>query len=90
MLFRSGPILRAAVPSRHASHAPVWSVVGHSISQVNRRAVDQPAPLPAVPLAPLILAGLLVLLAGLLAPERPADQAAICQRHAGAVACRVW
>jgi hypothetical protein len=31
-----------------------------------------------------------LLLAVLLAPERPRDQAAICQRHAGPVACRVW
>jgi hypothetical protein len=32
----------------------------------------------------------LVLLAALTAPEGAADQAAICQRHNGAVACRVW
>ncbi|MFY8150001.1 MAG: hypothetical protein ACOVNL_12410 [Prochlorococcaceae cyanobacterium] len=31
-----------------------------------------------------------VLLALLLAPESPADQEAICQRHNGAAACRVW
>jgi hypothetical protein len=33
---------------------------------------------------------LVLLLAALLAPEAPQDQAAICQRHNGAVACRVW
>jgi hypothetical protein len=48
------------------------------------------AALPAVPKVPLILAGFLVLLAVLLAPERPDDQAAICQRQAGELACRVW
>jgi hypothetical protein len=32
----------------------------------------------------------LVLLALLVAPEQPADQEAICQRHNGAAACRVW
>lgn len=38
----------------------------------------------------LLAVGLLVLLAATLAPERPQDQAAICQRHNGPVACRVW
>jgi len=45
---------------------------------------------PAMPTLPLVLVGVLVLLAVLVAPERPRDQAAICQRHAGPVACRVW
>jgi hypothetical protein len=44
----------------------------------------------AMPTLPLVLVGVLVLLAVLVAPERPRDQAAICQRHAGPVACRVW
>ena len=44
----------------------------------------------ALPALPLVLVGVLVLLAVLVAPERPRDQAAICQRHAGPVACRVW
>ena len=48
------------------------------------------APEPAMPTLPLVLVGVLVLLAMLVAPERPRDQAAICQRHAGPVACRVW
>ena len=39
---------------------------------------------------PMALLALLLLLAALLAPEAPQDQAAICQRHNGAVACRVW
>lgn len=46
--------------------------------------------LPAIPSLSLVLAGVLVLLAVLTAPERPLDQAAICQRHAGPEACRVW
>jgi hypothetical protein len=42
-------------------------------------------------LAPsVVLAGALLLLAVLLAPERPWDQEAICQRHNGVEACRVW
>jgi hypothetical protein len=48
------------------------------------------APESALPTLPLVLVGVLVLLAVLVAPERPLDQAAICQRHAGPVACRVW
>jgi hypothetical protein len=48
------------------------------------------APESAMPTLPLVLVGVLLLLAVLVAPERPRDQAAICQRHAGPVACRVW
>ncbi len=39
---------------------------------------------------PLALAAVLLLLAVLLAPEQPGDQEAICQRHNGVAACRVW
>ena len=39
---------------------------------------------------PLVLAALLVTVALVLAPERPEAQEAICQRHAGVEACRVW
>ncbi len=40
--------------------------------------------------APAALAALLMLVAVLVAPERPQVQEAICQRHNGVVACRVW
>ncbi|MBM5826968.1 MAG: hypothetical protein FJ050_02765 [Cyanobacteria bacterium M_surface_7_m2_040] len=40
--------------------------------------------------APALLAVVLSLAAVLIAPEQPHDQAAICQRHNGAAACRVW
>ncbi|MCS5691067.1 hypothetical protein NZK33_03595 [Cyanobium sp. FGCU-6] len=40
--------------------------------------------------APLLLTAVLVVMAVLVAPERPADQEAICQRHNGVAACRVW
>lgn len=36
------------------------------------------------------LVALLLLAAALVAPEQPAAQAAICERHNGAAACRVW
>jgi hypothetical protein len=39
---------------------------------------------------PLVLAALLVIVALVVAPERPEAQEAICQRHAGVEACRVW
>jgi hypothetical protein len=39
---------------------------------------------------PLALAGVLLGLAVLVAPEQPADQEAICHRHNGVAACRVW
>ena len=48
------------------------------------------APESAMPTLPMVVVLVLVLLAVLVAPERPLDQAAICQRHAGPVACRVW
>ena len=40
--------------------------------------------------APLLLAALLVTVSLWLAPERPEAQEAICKRHAGVEACRVW
>ncbi|KAF0653523.1 hypothetical protein L107_08023 [Cyanobium sp. Copco_Reservoir_LC18] len=40
--------------------------------------------------APLLLAVALVLGAVVLAPEQPLDQEAICHRHNGVEACRVW
>ncbi|MCT0224253.1 hypothetical protein [Synechococcus sp. CS-1328] len=47
------------------------------------------APVDSVVITAL-LALLLVVMALLVAPERPADQEAICQRYNGVVACRVW
>lgn len=48
---------------------------------------DGRSPAPALSLT---LALLLLLTAALVAPEGAADQAAICQRHNGVEACRVW
>jgi len=52
-----------------------------------QRGTDRP---PLAAATPLLLATVLVLAAHLLAPERPWDQEAICQRHNGVEACRVW
>ena len=46
--------------------------------------------LQGVPPLPLALAAVLVAMAVLVAPEQPRDQEAICHRHAGVEACRVW
>jgi hypothetical protein len=40
--------------------------------------------------APVLILGGLLAAALWLAPEAPQDQAAICQRHNGVAACRVW
>jgi hypothetical protein len=42
------------------------------------------------PGVPLCVALLLLLGAAVVAPEQPRDQEAICHRHSGVVACRVW
>ena len=39
---------------------------------------------------PALFAAVLLLVAVIAAPEKPGDQAAICQRHNGVDACRVW
>ncbi|MEB3322938.1 MAG: hypothetical protein VKI81_08955 [Synechococcaceae cyanobacterium] len=44
----------------------------------------------AVPAIPLALAAVTFAIAVLTAPEQPARQEAICQRHNGVEACRVW
>ena len=85
-----GPAGGAAGSSRPAS------VLGAAVPQQVGRGLRAAAPASgvapesAMPTLPLVLVGVLVLVAVLVAPERPLDQAAICQRHAGPVACRVW
>ncbi len=44
----------------------------------------------SAPGIPLTLAAILLLAALLVAPEQPLAQEAICQRHNGVAACRVW
>jgi hypothetical protein len=52
-----------------------------------RRAVERSGEVPG---APLWVALLFLLVALLVAPEQPRAQEAICHRHSGAEACRVW
>ncbi|MEB3201060.1 MAG: serine protease inhibitor [Synechococcaceae cyanobacterium] len=44
----------------------------------------------SAPGIPLMLLAVWLLAAVLVAPEQPLDQEAICQRHNGVEACRVW
>jgi hypothetical protein len=53
-------------------------------------ALWRPALHRALALAPAVLVGGLLLAAVLLAPEQPRELAAICERHNGPIACRVW
>jgi hypothetical protein len=69
------------IPLSPGTSSPSWP-------SARRHRVSPPPRLAAA--APLLLASLLVLAAHLLAPERPWDQEAICQRHNGVEACRVW
>ncbi len=50
------------------------------------RRLKSARPLPG----PAALAALMLLVAVVVAPERPQVQEAICQRHNGVEACRVW
>lgn len=50
----------------------------------------RPRPLRRDSLGSAMLAGLLLLVASLAAPDRPKDHEAICQRQNGVDACRVW
>lgn len=58
--------------------------------QARATASSRPQRLSAASGAPLAVAAALVLLAVLLAPEQPQVQEAICHRHSGVAACRVW
>jgi len=77
---RSGP---GVVSARHRSRAARVQLTAGPRNRFASHWQRQAA-------APALLAAVLLLVAGIAAPERPADQAAICQRHNGVDACRVW
>lgn len=68
------------------------------MTRVSHSLRSQSGPLHATPsrpgasgaVVPAALAAVLLLVAVVVAPERPQDQEAICQRHNGVEACRVW
>jgi len=81
-----------------ASLAPVSLSPRARIPRVSRSLRSQSGPLSGAPsrpggagvTVPAALAAVLMLVAVVVAPERPQDQEAICQRHNGVEACRVW
>jgi hypothetical protein len=87
LTLASVPLARPAQPSPSSS---AWAV------QRRRGALAADRPLgPEVrggagSAVPFCLAAILVSVALVLAPEQPHHQEAICQRHSGEVACRVW
>lgn len=88
---------RAALSDPLVDLLPAWPPLAsprprRTSALARRRSAAAAAALsrPALPTIPLALAGLLVALAVLVAPEQPRDQEAICHRHAGVEACRVW
>lgn len=76
-----------------AADLPVTSVAGVAVQAPSRQSALRPAARPiaaAHAKAPWALAAVLLLLALLVAPEQPRFQEAICHRHNGVAACRVW
>ena len=59
---------------------------------VARHGLRSPLPRPRLRIRGVLLPAVLALVLGaaLLAPEQPRAQADICERHNGAVACRIW
>jgi hypothetical protein len=75
----------ASLPVASAAAAPALAPSRQRAFKGAGRSFDGPS--SEVPLA---LAAVLLLLALLVAPEQPRHQEAICQRHNGVAACRVW
>lgn len=78
--------------SREAAPRPL-QLPGTTVSAQRRRPLVRRqggVALAAEPGMPLLLAAVLCVMALLVVPERPQDQEAICQRHTGVEACRVW
>ncbi|MFM7642633.1 MAG: hypothetical protein ACKO45_13945 [Cyanobium sp.] len=88
---------RLRMPAQGIGSAGLWSLPQFCPAQSRGRGGEsvaaRRAPTPrriASPGVPLVLAAILVSVAAVVAPERPQDQEAICQRHSGVLACRVW
>ena len=84
---------RPRMPAQASGSAGLWSLPPLSLDQPRQAMAARRAPAlrrGASPGVALVLAAILVSVAAVVAPERPQDQEAICQRHSGEVACRVW
>ena len=73
----------ASASSARLFHAPVSPT---PVAPTRPRRLNPASSFPV----PAVLAAVLLLVAVVVAPERPQVQEAICQRHNGAEACRVW
>jgi hypothetical protein len=67
-----------------------WSPPAGGRLGLKRQSLGPLPPLAGDGLVAALVAALLILAALLLAPEQPQDQEAICKRHNGVAACRVW
>jgi hypothetical protein len=104
MVASALPPLSPHLPLSRAALAPGGTRLPRSAPSCRRSTVVAPSLRCAPPsppratrssvrrdgLIPAAVAVLLTLAAALVAPERPQDQEAICQRHNGVAACRVW
>jgi len=66
--------------------------VGRALERPSSLLAAAPMVRPRIRRRELVLPVVVALLLGaaLLAPEQPAAQAEICQRHNGVAACRIW
>jgi hypothetical protein len=78
--------LPAGVAGHRSRSASSKSLLG----QRTLRTASGQSPWQREATVPALFAAVLLLVAVIAAPERPGDQAAICQRHNGVDACRVW
>jgi hypothetical protein len=94
-LMLAGPGLRQGV-RRYSAHPRVLStrLPSAALPSASLAAVSSPGPdrirRQHQGVAPVGAVCLLLAVALWMAPEAPQDQAAICQRHNGVAACRVW
>lgn len=85
-----GASLPASLAPSRPLCRPVCRPLGRALGQpLAGRGLRAPAHRQRA-VAPLLLAVGLMLGAVVLAPEQPLDQEAICHRHNGVEACRVW
>jgi hypothetical protein len=84
-----GP-LPLASSRRARRRLPCWSPQAGGRPGLKRRHPEPLALGAGDGLVSALVVALLILAALLLAPEQPRGQEAICQRHNGVAACRVW
>lgn len=82
-------MVASVIPSRPPVPVPVRSIGAPRVHPV-RSSPSCPRALRRDSWLPAVLAGCLLLLASVAAPDQPQDQEAICQRQNGVDACRVW